>query len=183
MYKVFLKIGLIAVSLITLSCGSGSTTINLSHPALLNSGSAELVPVYFMRPQHGFGGALNPPINISLNGIPLIKLAKGTYTLVFLPLGDYKMTLTYPNDPWLADENYPFELKNQDPLYLSFTFNAAKTFKEGFIEGLNEKLTGVDPRPLGFVVKSEAPALAFSIASILLPIGLAVDHPITQNAK
>ena len=82
----------IAAAEIGIAGCAGTTSVQRNHPALAFSGASERTTVYFIRPDIGFRGVQNLPVTISIDGLELMKLAKGQYTM--LHLSPAKLDLT-----------------------------------------------------------------------------------------
>jgi hypothetical protein len=84
-----------ALILAALAGCTGMTSVRNTHPLIATGATLEKTRVYFIRPDPGFQGVMDFPLTVVLGGSELMKLAKGSYTVLTLESGSAAMKLEY----------------------------------------------------------------------------------------
>lgn len=140
----------------------GTTKVEPSHPQL--SATAESAKVYFIRAKSGFGGVMDMPLSISLDGKNLLALSKGQYTLLSLTSGTHEMkvrgyTVAGNSAMTPVSIKVPVTFSKGETQYLVFDSVARGYFTP-------------------FMLSKEQ---AVEAVQKLTPIGMAVKEPITER--
>jgi len=159
-YKCFRLTAASLVAAVVAGC-VGTTKVAPSHPLL--SATAESAKVYFLRPNSGFGGVMDMPLSISLDGKKLLSLSKGQYTLLSLASGTYEMKV----------HGYTVAGSAMTPVSIKVpvTFSKAETQYLVF-----------DSVARGYFTPFKlAKEQAVEAVQQLTPIGMAVEEPIAKH--
>lgn len=148
---------------------AGTTSIQRSNPFIAGSAAADAAKVYFIRPDPGFNGVMDFPLTISLGGTGLMKLAKGTYTLLPLKAGSTDMKMEY------------YTVVGPSNLMTSASTTARLSFAAGATQYLLfEQVSRGGLSGSAFVPHQVSRGEALDAAQGLLPVGGAIADPLVK---
>jgi hypothetical protein len=130
--------------------------------------------VYFLRPDPGFRGVMDMPVDISLGEQELLELAKGEYTLLRLASGTFLMTVDgytvagTSNTMTLVSTSTQVDFTKGETHYLVIEM-VPRRGPEGLLSGSE------------FVPVPVPRERAIDAAGELTPVGLAVDEPLSRR--
>lgn len=105
---------LICAAVVALLVGCG-TSVEKTHPLVEAQPDVAAARVYFIRPfTYRERGVADNPVKIELNGMSLLKLGKGEYTMLRLKPG--KARLTTRNRTTFTNKNEPVEMTREATL-------------------------------------------------------------------
>lgn len=157
--------------LIALLCGVWIVVAGCGHStpeAEKREAVSDQVRVYFIRPKMRYSGATDRAAKISIDGIPMLSLDKGYYSLVELPAGSRNITVASYTQ--YGDENRVIEVK-EDQLFHFIKgqdyFIKLEPYQRGYRWGTSFKPVSIDH------------AVALKDVSILRAYGKAKADPLT----
>jgi hypothetical protein len=148
---------------------AGVTSIQKTHPLIATGATLEKTRVYFMRPDPGFQGVMDFPLAVVLGGTELMKLAKGSYTLLTLESGSAALKLEY------------YAVAGPSNRMTSVSTTAQLHLAPGRTEYLVFELVSRGaPSGPSFVPRQVSRERALDLAQGLLPVGGAIADPLVR---
>jgi hypothetical protein len=122
-----------------------SAHVNNRHPSLEKIFTKDVARVYFLRPNMRFSSAYDRVVSIAVDDVDLLKLAKKSYTLVYLTPGEKNLDVkSYTH---IGSDNQVVQVNEQ----MKFNFSAGqlyfvllKPYARGYRWGMSYRPTLID---------------------------------------